>query len=64
MLLDYTQPLKDKVLPPRKCMVKKGTIDIDVVEITPVVWKGRLMRFEWIRDSHFGNGYKELLACV
>ncbi|MBE5767153.1 MAG: hypothetical protein E7335_08335 [Clostridiales bacterium] len=57
MLLDYTQPLKDKVLPPRKCMVKKGTIDIDVVEITPVVWKGRLMRFEWIRDSHFGNGY-------
>jgi len=57
MLLDYTQPLKEKVLPPRKTMVKKGTLDIDIVETTPVVWQDRLLRFEWIRDSHFGNGY-------
>ena len=30
MLLDYNKALKEKVLPPRKTMVKKGTLDIDV----------------------------------
>lgn len=57
MLLDYNQPLKNKILPPRKTMVKKGTLDIDMVETTPVVWQGRLMRFEWVRDRKFGSGY-------
>ena len=57
MLLDFSTDLKQKVLPPRKTMVKKGTLDIDIVESTPVVWQGRLMRFEWIRDERFGNGY-------
>ena len=57
MLLDYNKALQEKVLPPRKTMVKKGTLDIDVVEATPIVWKGRLMRFEWIRDKRFGSGY-------
>ncbi len=57
MLMDYNTPLKEKILPPRKTMVKKGTLDIDVVEATPIVWKGRLMRFEWIRDKRFGSGY-------
>jgi len=57
MLMDYSSALKEKVLPPRKNMVKKGTLDIDVVEATPVVWHDRLMRFEWIRDEHFGSGY-------
>ena len=32
MLLDYNEALKEKILPPRKCMVKKGTLDIDIVE--------------------------------
>ena len=57
VLLDYAQALKDKILPPRKTLVKKGTLDIDIVETTPVVWKGRLMRFEWIRDCQFCPGY-------
>jgi len=57
MLLDYNEPLKEKILPPRKCMVKKGTLDIDIVEATPVVWQDRLLRFEWIRGDGFGNGY-------
>ena len=57
MLLDYSKALKEKILPPRKTMVKKGTLDIDIVEATPIVWKGRLMRFEWIRDKRFGSGY-------
>lgn len=57
MLLDYIQPLKEKSFEPRKTLYKKGTLDIDIVEATPVVWKGRLMRFEWIRDERFGQGY-------
>lgn len=32
-----------------KKLVKKGTVKIDVVETTPVVWKGELLRFEWER---------------
>lgn len=57
MLNDFYKPLQEKALPPRKCMVKKGTLDIDIVEITPVVWKGRVLRFEWIRNRKFGSGY-------
>lgn len=57
MLKDFNKDLKEKILPPRKKLVKKGTLDIDIVEATPVVWKGRLLRFEWIRDSRFGSGY-------
>ncbi len=57
MLNQFHDDLRTKKLPPRKRMVKKGTLDIDVVEATPVVWKGRLYRFEWIRNSDFGPGY-------
>ena len=57
MLTDFSRELKEKTLPPRKTMVKKGTLDIDIVESTPVVWQGRLLRFEWIRDERFGSGY-------
>lgn len=38
----------------RKPIVKKGTLQLAVVETTPVVWKGRLLRFEWIRNNHWG----------
>lgn len=36
---------------PRKQMKKLGTLAINVVESTPVVWQGRLMRFEWVRNA-------------
>jgi len=57
MLLDFNKDLKEKKVYPGKKLVKKGTLDIDIVEATPVVWKGRLLRFEWIRGNGFGQGY-------
>lgn len=34
---------------------KKGLLDIDIVETTPVVWKGSLWRCEWYRPEHYSN---------
>ena len=38
----------------RPQIVKLGTIQCDLVEATPVVFKGRLYRFEWLRN---GRGF-------
>jgi pimeloyl-ACP methyl ester carboxylesterase len=35
----------------RPLMRKLGTIDLDLVETTPVVLNGRLWRFEWVRQG-------------
>ena len=35
---------------------KLGTVDLDMVETTPVVFRGRLQRFEWVRQG-FGQQY-------
>jgi hypothetical protein len=34
---------------------KLGTLDCDLVETTPVVFKGRLYRFEYVRERYAGN---------
>ncbi|MEN6534129.1 MAG: hypothetical protein ABFD89_10735, partial [Bryobacteraceae bacterium] len=34
---------------------KLGTIDLDLVEVTPIVWKGRLYRSEWVRSGYWAN---------
>ncbi|MBM4047154.1 MAG: hypothetical protein FJ279_18785 [Planctomycetes bacterium] len=34
---------------------KLGTIDCDLVETTPVVFKGRLYRFEYVRPKYWAN---------
>ncbi|MDD4771977.1 MAG: hypothetical protein PHZ09_00030 [Eubacteriales bacterium] len=34
---------------------KKGLLDIDIVETTPIVWKGDLWRCEWFRPLHYAN---------
>ncbi len=34
---------------------KLGTLDCDLVEATPVVFKGKLYRCEWVRTSYQGN---------
>ena len=39
----------------RPLIVKLGTIDTDIVEATPIVFKGKVYRFEWIRKSYHGN---------
>lgn len=55
MMTDVASALRTGEMPPRKSLVKKGTIEIAVVETTPVVWKDRLLRFEWVRNSQWGN---------
>ncbi len=45
----------------RPLIVKKGTIDCDIVETSPVVFKDKVYRFEYIRkkywDNHTGDSY-------
>lgn len=48
--------------PPGKPLIKKlGTIDCDMVETTPIVFHGRLYRFEYVRGNYkpneTGNSY-------
>ena len=42
-------------------IIKRGTIDVDLVETTPVVFSGILYRFEYVRagywDNHTGASY-------
>ena len=54
---DFIPVLANEKRNPPKPIVKLGTIGINIVETVPVVWQGRLMRFEWIRsrDSCGGN---------
>ncbi len=42
----------------RPLIRKLGTVDVDLVETTPVVFGGRLLRFEWVRDSYWNNQRK------
>jgi len=45
----------------RPTIIKLGTIDCDMVETTPVVFKGKVYRFEYVRknywDNHTGDSY-------
>ena len=36
-------------------IVKRGTLDCDMVEATPVVFHGRLYRFEYVRQNYWAN---------
>lgn len=42
----------------RPLIRKLGTTDLDLVETTPVVFGGRLYRFEWVRDGYWANTRK------
>ncbi|MBR5528426.1 MAG: hypothetical protein IKV97_05420 [Clostridia bacterium] len=55
MLKDYNNDLMTARFPRKKGIVKKGTLAINVVETTPVVWEGSLYRFEWVRNAQWGN---------
>ncbi len=39
--------------PPR--IIKLGTVDVDLVEATPVVFHGRVYRFEYVRHNYWNN---------
>ncbi len=41
--------------PERPRMRKLGTIDFDLVETTPIVWKNCLYRCEWVRAGYWAN---------
>ncbi len=42
----------------RPLIRKLGTVDLDLVETTPVVFNGQLLRFEWVRDGYWNNARK------
>jgi len=48
-MLLFGETLECGKIPPRKRAKKLGTVDIGVVETTPVLWNGRLLRFEYFR---------------
>lgn len=39
----------------RPLLHRLGTVDCNMVETTPFVWKGRLYRAEWVRANHTPN---------
>ena len=55
MIKDVVSDIKTRMTPIRKTLSKKGTITIGMVETTPVVWKGELLRFEWVRNKSWGS---------
>ena len=55
MLTDYNMDLRQKNSPEIKPIKKLGTLQIGVVESTPVVWNGELYRFEWVRNHGWGR---------
>jgi lysophospholipase L1-like esterase len=43
----------------RRPLIRKlGTVDLDLVETTPVVVSNRLWRFEWVREGYWNNHRK------
>jgi len=40
-------------------ITKLGTLDLDMVETTPVVFKGRLYRFEYVRANYWANDTRD-----
>jgi len=51
------KPKRNKKMPTdadgRPLIRKLGTIDCDMVETTPIVWKGKLYRFEYVREKYY-----------
>jgi hypothetical protein len=43
----------------RPLIIKRGTIDCDLVETTPVVFHKQVYRFEWVRPGYWANTLKQ-----
>lgn len=39
----------------RPLIIKSGTIDVDLVETTPIVFKNKVYRFEYVRQGYWDN---------
>jgi len=65
MLTNFCDDLKSKKASAKKKLKKKGTLQLGIVEATPVVWKGELLRFEWIRNNSWGavEGVTREIGC-
>lgn len=51
----FVAPIDEK----RRPLIRKlGTVDLDLVETTPVVMSNRLWRFEWVREGYWDNKRK------
>lgn len=48
-------PATARATPPRPEIRKLGTLDLDLVEATPVVFNDRLHRFEYVRKDYKAN---------
>ena len=55
MMENYQAALKKARIGRRKRLKKLGTVKINVVESTPVVWEDKLLRFEWVRTNQWGG---------
>lgn len=60
MLNDIFEQLKNGKVSGFPHIEKKGTLAVGIVESTPVVWKGRLLRFEWLRGPGFGGNSNKI----
>ena len=40
-------------------IIKQGTIDLDICETNPVVFNGKLYRFEYVRPRYWANVFRE-----
>ncbi|MBI4605413.1 MAG: hypothetical protein HY721_25900 [Planctomycetes bacterium] len=43
----------------RPRIVKHGTVDLDLVETTPIVFLGQCWRFEWVREGYWRNASRK-----
>lgn len=39
----------------RPLIIKSGTIDVDLVETTPIVFQGKVLRYEYVREGYWDN---------
>lgn len=64
-LHDFAASLMTGKIPRRKRLTKLGTVKINTVESTPVVWEGELLRFEWVRNLNWGasGGVNRAVGC-
>lgn len=65
MLKNFNDALKQAKIGRRKRLKKLGTVKINTVETTPIVWKGKLLRFEWVRCEQWGGagGVDNKIGC-
>jgi hypothetical protein len=48
MINDFMNEIRNGKFYTKKTLKKIGTLKVGIVETTPVVWKGKLLRFEWM----------------